>query len=192
LGVISPVFCRQPKRHKKGLAPNFKALVYTTVHWEATGMATRTSNRILVALGLAAGVAAVALAVLWHYGVLPTWTPRPPANSIMVIAPYRYHGTWVFDDPSAGLVRERFVAGVPAMIDVLVKDIPDAQDGFRLSFSAREFPGYQKKLTWVRGDSTGNWYRTDDPPMEGWLCPVLFKYYREAPKEIYVQAEPKQ
>ena len=109
----------------------------------------------------------------------------------MVIAPYRYNGTWVFDDPKAGLVREPFVSGVPEMIDVLVADIPDADKGFRLTFSAREFPGYQKKLTWVRGDSTGNWYRLEKPPMEGWLCPALFKYYREAPKELYVKADPK-
>ena len=27
--------------------------------------------------------------------------------------------------------------------------------------------------------------------MEGWLCPALFKYYQEAPKEIYVKAEAK-
>ncbi|MGD0898207.1 MAG: DUF6717 family protein [Thermoguttaceae bacterium] len=138
------------------------------------------------------GAVAVVLAALWHYGVLASFMPRPPANAIMVIAPYRYHGTWVFDDPRAGLVREPFVGGVPEMIDFLVKDIPDAQKGFRLTFSAREFPGYQKKLTWVRGDSTGNWYRTEDPPMEGWLCPALFKYYREAPKDLYVKAEAKQ
>jgi hypothetical protein len=137
-------------------------------------------------------VMAVGLAVLWYCGFLPPLMRRPPANSIMVIAPYRYNGTWVFDDASAGLVREPFVAGVPEMIDFLVKDIPDAQKGFRLTFSAREFPGYQKKLTWMRGDSAGNWYRTEDPPLEGWLCPGLFKYYREAPKELYVKAEPKQ
>jgi hypothetical protein len=47
------------------------------------------------------------------------------------------------------------------------------------------------KLTWVRGDSTDNWYRLEKPPMEGWLCPALFKYYREAPKELYVRADPK-
>ena len=43
------------------------------------------------------------------------------------------------------------------MIDALVTDIPDANKGFRLTFSAREFSGFQKKLTWVRGDSLGNY-----------------------------------
>jgi hypothetical protein len=32
-------------------------------------------------------------------------------NAINVICPYKYDGTWVFDDPKHGLVREPFVAG---------------------------------------------------------------------------------
>jgi hypothetical protein len=27
--------------------------------------------------------------------------------------------------------------------------------------------------------------------MEGWLCPALFRYFDEAPEEIYVKAEAK-
>jgi hypothetical protein len=113
-----------------------------------------------------------------------------PANAIMVIAPYWYNGTWVFDDPTVGLKREPFVAGVPEMIDNLVKDIPDARAGFRLTFSANPFPGHQKKLTWLRGDSNGNFYKLDDPPTEGWSCPAMFKYYKTPPPNLYVQADP--
>lgn len=142
-----------------------------------------------IAVAATAGMA-VFLAMAWYFGVLAPIMPRMPANSIMVIAPYRFNGTWVFDDPRAGLVREPFVGGVPEMIDLLVADIPNADKGFRLTFSALEFPGCQKKLTWLRGDSSGNWYRLEKPPMEGWLCPGLFKYYREAPKELYVKADP--
>ena len=109
----------------------------------------------------------------------------------MTIAPYRYNGTWVFDDASAGLKQEPFVAGIPEMIDELVKDIADADNGFRLLFSAKPFPGHQKKLTWLRGDSTGNYYLLDNPPMEGWICPAMFRYYSDAPKELYVKAESK-
>ncbi|HQZ63863.1 MAG TPA: hypothetical protein PLY87_02250, partial [Planctomycetaceae bacterium] len=83
-----------------------------------------------------------------------------------------------------------FVAGVPEMIDVLVKDIPNADKGFRLLFGATPFPGHQKKLTWLRGDSGGNYYALDDPPMEGWICPAMFKYYSKAPASLYVKAEP--
>jgi hypothetical protein len=76
------------------------------------------------------------------------------------------------------------VAGVPEMIDHLVRDIPGATNGFRMLFSIQAFPGYQQKLTWVRPEGAGNIYRSEDPPMDGWLCPALFRYYREAPKEL--------
>ena len=118
----------------------------------------------------------------------PTYAAN--SNSILVIAPYRYKGTWVFDDPQVGMRREPFVAGVPEMMDVLVKDVPNAKTGFRMLFSATAFPGYQHKLTWLRFDGDGNTYRLEDPPMEGWICPALFRYYREPPKEIYIKAEP--
>jgi len=114
----------------------------------------------------------------------------PSSNAILVIAPYWHAGTWVFDDDRVGLEKEPFVAGVPEMIDILVTDIPDAKQGFRLLFSPRPFPGYQKKLTWLRGNMGGNDYALEDPPMEGWLCPALFKYFEEPPPEIYVKAEP--
>ena len=55
-------------------------------------------------------------------------------NSLFVIAPYWDSGTWVFDDERVGLVREPFVLGVPDMIDHLVRDIPDAREGFRMIF----------------------------------------------------------
>lgn len=135
-------------------------------------------------------VLAVAVPALWAAGLLPLPQHRVPQNTLLVITPYRAHGTWVFDDPRVGLVQEPFVAGVPEMIDVLVADIPDADQGFRMTFSAQEFPGYDKRLTWNRSESSGNWYTLDDPPMEGWICPALFKYYDEPPQELYIRADP--
>ncbi len=127
------------------------------------------SKRInFVRAGIIAGVAVLsALIVAWATGLLARSGGSVPANALVVIAPYRHAGTWVFDDPSARLVREPFVAGAPEMIDVLVKDIPGATNGFRLLFSAQPFPGYQKKLTWLRGDMGGNYYRMEEPAMEG-------------------------
>lgn len=113
------------------------------------------------------------------------------ANSIFVIFPYKYHGTWVFDDSRVGLVREPFIAGIPEMIDKLVKDIPNADKGFRLLFSASPFPGYSIKLIWVREERGGNWYFCKEYNSEGWLCPALFRYFDKAPKEIYTKAEKK-
>ncbi|HUQ69624.1 MAG TPA: DUF6717 family protein [Planctomycetaceae bacterium] len=147
-----------------------------------------TKPQRLVGL-LVVGAVAIAGAVWWLYG--RGNSAMPNSNSILVIAPYDYAGTWVFDDPAVDLVKEPFVAGIPEMIDDLVKDIPDAKTGFRLLFSAQPFPGHQKVLTWTRSDGTGNYYQLDDPPMEGWICPALFKYYETPPQKLYVKAEAK-
>ena len=113
------------------------------------------------------------------------------ANALFVIVPYWYEGTWVFDDPAVGLQREPFVAGIPEMINLLVKDIPRAQEGFRLTFGERPFPNFQKELLWVREEMEGNWYRQENPAMEGWLCPALFKYFDKTPKKLFVRADQK-
>ena len=113
------------------------------------------------------------------------------ANAMMVIHPYRHEGMWVFDDDRVGLVREPFVFGIPEMIDAFAAEIPNAQSGFRLLFSAQPFPGFQEELVWVRGEYEGNWYRSPKLGAEGWLCPALFKYFDAAPQTIYVRLEPK-
>ena len=142
-------------------------------------------------VGVVAGIAlAVAAAAVWNYRLFGLRVGHRSANSIIVIAPYRYAGTWVFDDPQAALTREAFVGGAPEVIDALVAGIPDAQKGFRLTASASPFPGYSNKLTWLRGDTNGNTYRLDKPEMEAWLCPALFKYYEQPPRELYVRADP--
>lgn len=111
------------------------------------------------------------------------------SNSIMVLQPYRFAETWVFDDEATGLVKEPFVLGIPEMIDDVVKDIPNAAQGFRMLFSATPFPGYQVKLDWRREEYEGNWYWSERHGFEGWLCPALFKYFATAPAAIYVKAE---
>jgi hypothetical protein len=118
-------------------------------------------------------------------------TQNPFVNSLFVISPYRYQGMWVFDDPTVGLVREPFVFGIDLMIDRLVAGIPNAHEGFGLIFSPTPFPGYTVKLGWRRSEYGGNWYYSPDYQMEGWLCPALFKYFPEAPKELYARAEKK-
>ena len=110
-------------------------------------------------------------------------------NQINVISPYYVQGTWVFDDDRVGLKQEPFVSGIPAMIDDLVDEIPEARKGFRLFFSTAPFPGYQRKLTRVREELGGNWYRADIPDAEGWLCPALFKFFPRAPQHIYAKAD---
>src|SRR5687768_18603464 len=121
---------------------------------------------------------------------LPFKSSRPVANQIHVIQPYRHASTWVFDDPSVGLDKEPFVSGIPQMIDTLVANVPNAEKGFRLLFSAEPFPGYQVELIKVRTEYQGVWYRWVDRKAEGWLCPALFRYFQTAPPRLYARAEP--
>jgi hypothetical protein len=109
--------------------------------------------------------------------------------------PYLLRDTWVFDDPRTGLKEEAFVSGATDMISRLVqaKRIPDAGRGFLLTFAAEPFDGCDVRLAWQSGNPTdGNWYTGEvaGEPMEGWLCPALYCYFREAPPVIYVRAQP--
>jgi hypothetical protein len=115
------------------------------------------------------------------------------SHHVMVIVPYwlEKDGAWVFDDPGTGLHQEPFVSGTAEMIDDLVKEIPDARSGFRLLFSSKPFPGYQRRLAWKREEAGGHWYASNDPPLEGWLSSVLVRYFDRAPPLLYVKAEAK-
>ena len=113
------------------------------------------------------------------------------SNSIMVIAPYKYEGIWVFDDPTVGLVKEALVSGVPEILERLCgeQEIHDPDNGFTITFAEIPFPGHHLKTTWLReGDEGfGNWYSAYDGTLEGWLCPALFEYFDSAPENIYLQ-----
>lgn len=108
-------------------------------------------------------------------------------NSLCVIAPYRLNGTWVFDDPAAGLSREPFVSGADAILDTLTKDLPGAESEFRLTFSRDNFPGATAHFKRERAEFGGHWYSWDGEPREGWLCPALFRYFESAPPELHAQ-----
>ena len=116
---------------------------------------------------------------------------RQNMNAVSVIFPYSLEGVWVFDDASAGLVREPFISGADNILDVLTEHIPEAATGFKIIFSARPFPGYTARFVWTRAEYGGNWYRWPERKMEGWLCPALLKYFQSPPKEIFVQASDK-
>jgi hypothetical protein len=135
----------------------------------------------------------LAAAAAWYGGflVLPGASNDTPANAIVMISPYQYSNTWVFDDPKVGLHREPFINGIPEIIDDMVADIPDAASGFRLYFSANPFPGHTHTFAWRRADGSGNWYYCQELDKEGWLCPGLLKYYTEPPKMLYGMAKAK-
>lgn len=116
-------------------------------------------------------------------------------------------GTWVFDDPAKELKAEAFVLGMSEMITRIVaaKRIPEAIDGFALTFGDEPMVDADVELHWTsQGEINfehegkkfhvliGNWYEgiVAGEPMEGWLCPALLKYFPEAPAHIYAKAAP--
>ena len=108
----------------------------------------------------------------------------------IAIHPYKLEERWVFDDDWVGLDKELFIRGADAIIDRLAGSIPNAEQGFTLRFSAFAFPEYQTELECRRKDDGGNWYYSSDLDMEGWLCPQLYKYFKEAPKKLYIACGP--
>ena len=130
------------------------------------------------------------------------------ANVLNVIQPYWYANCWVFDDASEGLEKEslegRFEAelreirvlarliggGVTKMVDYLVKDIPDAREGFILLFSSQPFAGYRVELNRIAEENGGCLYRGRNYGVEAWLSPALFGYFETTPESLYMKAEP--
>ena len=100
----------------------------------------------------------------------------------------------MFDDERTGLVREPFISGADTIIDRAIEQrrIRNADKGFRLIFSSSPFPLYDIKLRWVRDTDGGIWYYSEDFQMEGWLCHALFRYFDQAPEEIYAKFEEKE
>ena len=97
-----------------------------------------TMGRLLIMGGLAVAV----LAAVVVFGKLQDARPARnirDVNSLLVIAPYKYEGMWVFDDPAVGLAREPFIAGIDTMIDKAVAAIPNAEKGFRASSAPHHF-----------------------------------------------------
>lgn len=112
-------------------------------------------------------------------------------NAINTIFPYKKQGTWMFNHEAVGLFEEPFVAGIPEIIEKMVADIPDAEEGFKLLFSDCQFPGSIGLTKVDRPDAgLGTWYYCLKTDSEGWLCPALFRYFKVAPDQLYAKAEP--
>ena len=115
------------------------------------------------------------------------------------IDPDLIEATGVFDDEATGLKEEAFVLGMSEMISAVIesKGIPNAAEGFVLTFSDEPFDGHDVELQWSRADEpetpmAGNWYSGEisGQVMEGWLCPALFCFFESAPQRLFVKADP--
>jgi hypothetical protein len=131
------------------------------------------------------------------------------ASELIIIEPYWHEGAWAFDDTSTGLEKEclegcfaaefremkvlaRLIGGgVTKMIDHLVKDIPNAHQGFTLLLSSQPFAGYQLELDRIAEEDGGCLYRGKNYSAEAWLSPALTKRFETVPESLYVKAEPR-
>jgi hypothetical protein len=111
-------------------------------------------------------------------------------NAIHVIHPYWHRGSLVFDDAAVGLSREPFVAGADYALLLLSRAIPGCSKKFTIRFSSKKFPGCHHSFTRKEPEFGGHWYVCDQVPMRGWLCPALLKYFRTAPKSLWIEITP--
>lgn len=111
-------------------------------------------------------------------------------NAVFNIRPYKWMGMWVFDDPRVGLVKEPFVAGIPAIIEEAVKGFENPTAGFTCLFNDTGLPKPTLILDKVDEESGGTWYNWRGTEFTGWLCPALLKYYPIPPQTLYIVIEP--
>ena len=109
---------------------------------------------------------------------------------VYCIQPYEYQGMLVFDDSNVDLVKEPFVQGTPEILYGLCEEmgIPTPNLGFNLRFSALPFEGHQAVGQRMRLENGGAWYAIGN--RQGWLCPMLYRYFKFAPDQIYFKVEP--
>jgi hypothetical protein len=65
------------------------------------------------------------------------------------------------------------------------------QSGRNAGASGRFQHGHYPNIRRKCAEYGGNWYRWPDKGMEGWLCPALFKYFDQAPTELFVSVSSK-
>lgn len=111
-------------------------------------------------------------------------------NSLLCIRPHKIGSVWVFSDEERDVINEPFVSSFNTIIDDLLERVNLVKhEPFTAIFSSTEFPLYQLHLRHLREDCGGNWYEDLATGKQGWLCPVLCRYFVEPPANIYARAE---
>lgn len=115
-------------------------------------------------------------------------------NVINTIYPYRWKGTWFYDDEDLGVHKEAFVMGSSEVIDHLVGS---ETNSFTAHISSQPIPKATAHLVNVdheqvkEGDTPiiQGWYRLEGTDMIHWLCGCVLDYFEGYPKDIYVKLE---
>ena len=90
---------------------------------------------------------------------------------------------FAFDDPATGLVREPFIGNANIHLDRFA----GRKDSCRIVFSATPIPNCDVKLELLDTHIImGNNYK-DEEGRTVWLCPALFKYFKDAPETLYIK-----
>ena len=113
-------------------------------------------------------------------------------NAIKTIVPYKLYPypesefySWVFDDPSVGLVKEALVAGADTVCDILSA----GEQSFIIHFADFKFPTAKIHIELMPEDEDvpfGSNYYCPELKKVLWLCPALLKYFDTPPKSIWV------
>ena len=90
---------------------------------------------------------------------------------------------FAFDDPITGLIREPFIGGANYHLDRFAGN----KNSCIIAFSGNIIPKYDVKLELQDTDPQAGSNYDDEVGRNVWLCPALFKYFKVAPKKLYIK-----
>jgi hypothetical protein len=110
-------------------------------------------------------------------------------NSIFILYPKRSSfGVWSFDDDTRGLVNEPFVGETNKLLDMMAKESGYSLEDnpqVALLFSDDNFPESQCSLVLRETSNSGSTYIDLKRKLTPWLCPAMFKYFKNAPSNLF-------
>jgi hypothetical protein len=96
---------------------------------------------------------------------------------------YKASDGWFMDDAAKDVIEEPLIMGMPEIIERIVgRDI----HRFTATFSDSRSSNGEQELICLEPENDGYWYKLKGTSMRGWLCPVLFQYFEEAPQHLYI------
>jgi len=110
-------------------------------------------------------------------------------NAINVIAPYKYLGMWVFDDPKVGLVQEPFVAGADTLMDLWSVICQTLRRVFASHSRRTLSQEFTLQLIWRCAEMSGNTYHCEAMNADAGSAGSL-KYFDSPPAEIFAKCGP--
>lgn len=88
---------------------------------------------------------------------------------------------WYLNDTKKEIYDEVLIKSTSEIIDNYVQ----YRSFLIMEFSNKEFEGYDFIANWVKKEKGGNWYKVNNNL--GWLCSVLYEYFKKAPAKLYVK-----